>query len=153
MRKVLPLVLVVGGLPCLAAYAETHKPTSQATGRGKISISRASTRAFLPAPGAAPTPLALRLRNSDDSRRYVTRLTVAVRRSAASCPSAANLRIVQSNVSSRHPLRIRGGGSVTLPAKGVSAPTLQLVDRPVNQDGCKGTRFPLRFRFSERARR
>ena len=153
MRKVLPLVLVVAGLPCLAAYAATHKPASQAMGSGKVSISRASARAFLPAPGAAPAPLALRLRNSDDSRRYVTRLRVAAGHSAASCPSEANLRIVQSNASRRHPLRIPGGGSVTLPGQGVSAPTLQLVDLPVNQDGCKGIRFPLRFRFSQRARR
>jgi hypothetical protein len=153
MRRVLPLVLVVCGLPGLAAYATTHGPASKATGAGKISVSRASGKAFLSAPGAKPVPLALRLSNSGVARRHVTRLTVAVARSPARCRAGANLRIVQANVSPRHPIRIPGGGSVVLPAQGVSAPTIQLVNLPVNQDGCKGARFRLRFTFAYRARR
>jgi hypothetical protein len=153
MRQALPLVLAVCGLPGLAAYAATHKPASKAAGAEKISIDRGSGRALLPAPGAKPAPLALRLSNSSDVRRYVTRLTVAVRGSPARCRAAANLRIVQANASGRHPIRVPEGGSVILPAQGVSAPTIQLVNRPVNQDGCKGARFPLRFTFTYRARR
>jgi hypothetical protein len=107
----------------------------------------------LSAPGAKPAPLALRLSNSSNVRRYVTRLTVAVTGSPRRCRSSANLRIVQSSVSARHPIGVPGRGSVTLPAQGVSAPTIQLVNRPLSQDGCKGARFPLRFTFSDRARR
>jgi hypothetical protein len=153
MRQVLPLVLAVCGLPGLAAYAATHRPASKAAGAGKISISRGSGKALLSAPGAKPVPLALRLSNSGGARSYVTGLAVAVARSPARCRAAANLRIVQANASRRHPIRIPGGGSVILPAQGVSAPTIQLVNRPVNQDGCKGARFPLRFKFTYRARR
>jgi hypothetical protein len=135
----------------LAAYAATHRPASKAVGAEKIiSISRRSGKALLPAPGAEPVPLALRLSNSGDARRYVTGLAVAVTRGPARCRAAANLRIVQANASSRHPIRVPGGGSVILPAQGVSAPTIQLVNRPVNQDGCKGARFPLRFTVSAR---
>jgi len=147
MHKVLPIALAVCGLPGVAAYAATHGPASQAPRAGPISISRGNGRALLPAPGAKPVPLALRLSNSDDVRSYVTKLTVAVTGSPAGCRGAANLRIVQSNASSHRPIRVPGRGSVTLPAQGVSAPTIQLVDRPVNQDGCKGARFPLRFTF------
>jgi hypothetical protein len=153
MRKVLPIVLAAGGLPCLAAYAATHKPASKAVSAGKIAIDGGSRKAFLAAPGAKPVPLALGLSNSGDARSYVTRLTVAVTRSPARCRGAANLRIVQSNASSRHPIRVPGGGSVRLPAQGVSAPKIQLVNRPVNQDGCKGARFPLRFAFTYSAHR
>jgi hypothetical protein len=153
MRQVL-LALAVCGLPGLAAYAATHKPASKAVGAGKIAIDGGSRRAFLAAPpGAKPVPLALRLSNSGGARSYVTRLAVAVARSPARCRAAANLRIVQSNVSHRHPVRVPGRGSVTLPAQGVSAPTIQLVNRPVNQDGCKGARFPLRFTFTYSAHR
>jgi hypothetical protein len=153
MRKMLAMALVACGLPGLASYAATHRPASKGAGAEKISIDRGSGRALLPAPGAKPVPLALRLSNSGGARSYVTGLAVAVARSPARCRAAANLRIVQSNVSPRHPVRVPGGGSATLPAQGVSAPTIQLVNRPVNQDGCKGARFPLRFTFTYRARR
>jgi hypothetical protein len=147
MCKVLPIVLAACGLPVVAAYAARHGPASKAPGAGPISVSRGSGKALLPAPGAKPAPLALRLSNSGAARSYVTKLTVAVTGSPAGCRGAANLRIVQSNASSRRPIRVPGRGSVTLPAQGVSVPTIQLVDRPVNQDGCKGARFPLRFTF------
>ena len=148
--KMLLLALAACALPGLVAYAAMHKPASKAVGAGKISISRRSGKALLPAPGAEPVPLALRLSNSGDARRYVTGLAVAVTRSPARCRAAANLRIVQSNASSRHPIRVPGRGSVTLPAQGISAPTILLVNRPVSQDGCKGARFPLRFTYSAR---
>jgi hypothetical protein len=153
MRKMLLLALVGCGLPALAAYAATHRPASKAGGAGKISITPRGGMAFLLGPGAKPAPLALRLSNSAAARSSVTGLTVAVARSPARCRSSANLRIVQSNVSSHHPIRIPGKGSVTLPAQGVSAPKIQLVNRPVNQDGCKGASFPLRFAFTYSAHR
>jgi hypothetical protein len=150
MRKMLPLTLAACGLLSFVAYTATHRPASKAVNTEKISIGRRSGKALLPAPGAKPVPLALELSNPNDARRYVTKLTVAVASSPRRCPGAANLRIVQSNVSSRRPLRVPGKGSVTLPAQGISAPTIQLVNRPVSQDGCKGASFPLRFTVSAR---
>lgn len=152
MGKMLPLALVVCLLPALVAYAASRRHVFRGPGAGKISIDRGSGTTLLPAPGAPPAQLALRLGNSSGTRRYVTRLTVAVR-SPAGCSAAQNLRIVQSSVSPRHPIWVPGKGSVTLPAQGISPPTIQLVNRPVSQDGCKGARFPLRFRFEERVRR
>jgi hypothetical protein len=151
MRGTLLLVLAVCGLPGLTAYAATHRPALKGAGAEKISVKSGSGRAFLPGPGAQPAALALKLSNSSGTPRYVTRLTVAVTRSPARCSAAPNLRIVQSNASPRRPIRVRGEGSVTLPAQGVSAPTIQLVNRPVSQDGCKGARFLLRFTFRDRA--
>jgi hypothetical protein len=153
MRNMLLLALVACGLPALAAFAATHRPASKAVGAARISIDRGSGRVFLPAPGAKRAPLALRLSNASSVRRYVTGLTVAVRGGPRRCHSEVNLRIVQSNVSNRNPIRVPGRGSVTLPAQGVSAPTIQLVNRPVSQDGCKGARFQLRFKLTDRARR
>lgn len=148
MRKILPLVLAVCVLPVLVAYAATHRGASKGAGGVRISVSPRSGRAFLPAPGAEPVPLALRLGNPGAARVSVTGLTVGVKQSPPGCPGAANLRIVQSNVSRRRPVRVPGRGSVTLPAQGVTAPTIQLFDRPINQDACKGARFPLLFTTS-----
>lgn len=96
-------------------------------------------------PGSRPSPIALTLGNPNQSRILVTRLRVAVTSSPRGCPSAQNLRIVQSNATRAHPIAIPARSSVRLPAQGRSAPKIQLVDRPVNQDGCKGGRFSLRF--------
>jgi hypothetical protein len=96
-------------------------------------------------PGSRPSPIALTLANPNRARIFVTRLRVAVTSSTPSCPSAQNLRIVQSNATRAHPIAIPARSSVRLPANGRSAPTIQLVERPVNQDGCKGVRFKLRF--------
>jgi hypothetical protein len=153
MRRILLLALVACGLPGLAAYAATQMPAAKAGGATKISIAPSSGRVFLPGPGAKPVTLALRLSNAGNEGSYVTRLTVAVARSPSRCRSSGNLRIVQSNVSPRHRIRVPGRGSITLPAQGVSAPRIQLLNRPVNQDGCKGARFPLRFAFTYSAHR
>jgi hypothetical protein len=61
------------------------------------------------------------------------------------CEPAVNLGIVQSDVSSAAPLDLPAHGSVTLPAQGHSAPTIQLLDLPRDQDACQSARFPLSF--------
>jgi hypothetical protein len=97
-------------------------------------------------PGSKPSPIYLTLGNPNQGRIVVTRLRVAVTSSPPGCSSAQNLRILQSNVTKRHPIAIPARSSVRLPAQGRSAPKIQLVERPVNQDRCKGGRFSLRFR-------
>jgi hypothetical protein len=96
-------------------------------------------------PGSSPSPIALTLGNPNQTRIFVTRLRVAVASSPPRCPSAQNIRVVQSNATRAHPIAIPAKSSVRLPAQGRPAPKIQLVDRPVNQDGCKGGRFSLRF--------
>ena len=94
---------------------------------------------------AEPSPIPLTLGNPNRARIFVTRLRVAVTSSPPGCPGAQNLRILQSNATRAHPIAIPARSSVRLPAQGRSAPKIQLVDRPVNQDGCKRGRFSLRF--------
>jgi hypothetical protein len=96
-------------------------------------------------PGSRPSPIALRLGNPNQARIFVTRLRVAVTSSPPRCPSAQNLRIVQSNATRAHPIAIPARSAIRLPAQGRPAPKIQLVERPVNQDGCKGGRFSLRY--------
>ena len=96
-------------------------------------------------PGAVPLSIPLTLSNSNGVPIYVTGLTVAVTNSPAGCNSATNISLAQSSVSSTTPVLIQANGSVTLPAQGVAAPTIQLVDLPVNQDACRNATLSLSF--------
>jgi len=96
-------------------------------------------------PGAPPVSLPLTIANPNPAPIRVTSLRVAATADPRGCPSAANLELTPAGVSSSAPLRVPAGGSVALPARGVSAPTIQLRDLPVNQDACQGVRFPLAF--------
>ena len=137
-------VAVLGAVAIAAAEQNPpeRRPPPQAK-RFVIRQVRGRSAALLP--GAKPSPLTLKLRNPNDARIFVTKVKVTVTSNPARCPSASNLRIVQSTVSRSHPIGIRAGGSVRLPVHGISAPKIQLRERPVNQDGCKGRRFHLRF--------
>jgi hypothetical protein len=96
-------------------------------------------------PGAAPASLPLDVHNPNSGPILVTSLAVAVANSPPGCASAENLRVRPSGASSSTPIRIAAGGTVTLPAQGVSAPTIQLVDLPVNQDACQDATFELSY--------
>ncbi len=96
-------------------------------------------------PGATPQTIALTLSNPNDVAIFVTSLSVTVPSGPPGCDPAANLGVVQSDVSSLAPLEVPAHGSVTLPAQGRSAPTIQLVNLPVNQDACQNARFSLSF--------
>lgn len=96
-------------------------------------------------PGAGPVSIPLTLSNPNDTPIYVTSLTVAVTSSLAACSSSANIGITQSSVSSAAPVLIGANGSVALPAQGVTAPAIQLLDLPVDQDACMNATFPLSF--------
>jgi hypothetical protein len=117
-------------------------------------VTRATTRDFtisgnasaLLYPGAPAQPIALTLSNPNPVAIYVTSVQVAVTAStSAGCSPAANLAITQSSASSAAPVRVPAGGSVTLPAQGVSAPTIRMLNLPVNQDACKNARFSLGY--------
>jgi hypothetical protein len=117
-------------------------------------ITRATSREFaisgsttaLLYPGAPAQPIALTLSNPNSVAIYVTALQVTVVGSNNSgCSAATNLGLSQSSASSNAPVRVPAGGSVTLPAQGVSAPTIRLLNLPVNQDACKNARFSLSY--------
>jgi uncharacterized membrane protein YgcG len=75
----------------------------------------------------------------------VTSLAVAVARSPAGCSAEENLDIVQSDASPERSITVAPDSAVTLPAQGVSAPTIQLLNLPVNQDACQNATFPLTY--------
>lgn len=96
-------------------------------------------------PGAPAIAVPLVLTNPNSAPIRVTSLKVSVAADPAACPSGANLELTQSSASERRPVNIPAGGSVRLPAGGVSAPAIALRNLPVNQDACQGASFPLAF--------
>jgi len=96
-------------------------------------------------PGAPPLPLPLTIANPNPIPIFVTSLQVRTTADPAGCASAENLALTGSSASSATPLKVPAGGSISLPAPGASAPTIQLRDLPVSQDACQRTQVPLAF--------
>lgn len=97
-------------------------------------------------PGLAK-PIKLTLTNPNSVAIHVTRLTVTVSADStpSGCPSATNLRVIQSNISDSSSITVPAKKSVTL-ASAPRAPQITLINLPdVNQDACKNVRFGLTF--------
>lgn len=99
-------------------------------------------------PGAPPQAIRVTLTNPNVVALFVTGLQVTVPSAPAGCDSATNLSLVQSDVSDAAPVEVPAHGSVTLPAQGRSAPTIRLLNLPVNQDACQNAHFPLNLNGS-----
>ncbi len=97
-------------------------------------------------PGATGV-LALRVANPNGVPIVVTSLTVTIQpgSSKVGCDGPANLTLAQSNVSATNALTVPANGSVTLPAGGVSAPSVTMRDLATNQDACKGAVFTFAY--------
>lgn len=96
-------------------------------------------------PGAPAQALPLTIANPNPVPILVISLQVQATSDPPACGSAENLILSGSSVSSAHPVKVPAGGSVNLPAPGVSAPSIQMRDLPVNQDACQRSQFPLSF--------
>jgi hypothetical protein len=96
-------------------------------------------------PGAPAVALPVRIENPNPVPILVTGLRVAATADPPECTRAENLSLAPASLSSAAPLRVPADGSASLPAPGLSPPTIQLRDLPVNQDACKNARFPARL--------
>jgi hypothetical protein len=102
-------------------------------------------------PGGAARTIPLRVHNPNDAALHVTALTVAL--DAGALPRgcrASWFRITQSNASSSRTVAVPARGAVTLPASGVSAPTIRMVESGSDQDAC--ARATLRLVYAGKAR-
>jgi hypothetical protein len=96
-------------------------------------------------PGMAPRQLPVSLTNPNQTPVYVTSLTVALAPGPVDC-SAANFALGAAGVSEADPVVIPPGGAVRLPSREAGAPTIAMIDLPVDQDACQGIQLPLEFR-------
>jgi hypothetical protein len=96
-------------------------------------------------PGAPAQALPLTITNPNPVPILVTGLQVRATADPPGCGSSENLILTGSSASSAAPIKVPASGSVSLPAPGASAPSIQLRDLPVNQDACQRSQFPLSF--------
>jgi hypothetical protein len=96
-------------------------------------------------PGGPALAIPLALFNPNPIAIHVTSLTVTVASSPEGCSAEENIHITQSDVSSEKAITVPPDAAVTLPAQGVEAPTIQLLNLPVNQDACQNATFPLKY--------
>jgi hypothetical protein len=97
-------------------------------------------------PGAPAQAIALKLTNPNSRAIFVTDVQVTVASSnGADCSAATNVAVTQSDVSATNPVRIPAGASVTLPAQGVAAPKIRMLNLSTNQDACKNATFSLSY--------
>jgi len=96
-------------------------------------------------PGAPPQALPVTIANPNPVPIFVISLRATASTDPQGCASAENLLFAEASVSNAQPLKVPAGGSVSLPAPGVSSPAIQLRDLPINQDACQHASFPLAF--------
>jgi hypothetical protein len=100
-------------------------------------------------PGLPAQALQVVVRNPNDVPVEVTSLTVELPAAPSSCP-AENFELAPSSASPAAPLAVPAGGSVGLPMGAVSAPTIRMLNPPVNQDACQGAQLRLVFNAEAR---
>lgn len=96
-------------------------------------------------PGAPAQALPVTIVNPNPVPIFVTSLQVRATADPPGCGSAENLVLIGSSASDAGPIKVPASGSVSLPAPGASAPSIQLRDLPVSQDACQRAQFPLAF--------
>lgn len=97
-------------------------------------------------PGTAAQSLAVTVHNPNNTPILVTSLsaTLASTGLPAGCDSAW-FQVAQSNVSNTTPITIPANGSVSLPAQGASAPSIQMIDSHTNQDACQTAHLTITY--------
>jgi hypothetical protein len=102
-------------------------------------------------PGGGSEQVALTIANPNGHAIEVTALNATVTGGSAGCPPTGNVLIIQSNIAAQRPLRVAGHSSVTLPAQGVAAPRIMLLNSLANQDACENAGFQLSYTGSARS--
>ncbi len=109
--------------------------------------SKISIKADVPGllyPGARAKSIPLTLSNPTSDTVYFTRVSVGVLSTDTSGCSADWFRTGPAKLPKRG-IAVPARGSVTLPAKGAGAPSIQMIDSGSNQDVCKNAELTLRY--------
>jgi len=93
-------------------------------------------------PGLAPTPIPVRVTNPNDVAIDVTAISAAVGEAPPEC-SAANFELTPAGLSAEAPLVVPANSTAELPADGLEAPAIRMLELPVEQDACRGAEIPL----------
>jgi hypothetical protein len=95
-------------------------------------------------PGFPPTAIPVRITNPNSVPIEVTALSVAIGEAPATC-AAENFELTPAGASPTEPVQVPAGGSVDLPTATVEAPSIRMLNLPVDQDACQELQVPLVF--------
>jgi large repetitive protein len=128
-----------GNLSNPASYGWTVVPASGLP----FTITGNATSALYP--GGSAEPIALTLNNPNGVQIYVTSVSVTLKSSSlpAGC-SASGYVINQASIPAAG-VAVPANGSVSLPAHGATAPSIQMIDTGTNQDACQNAQLQLSY--------
>jgi hypothetical protein len=95
-------------------------------------------------PGFPPRPIPVRISNPNPVAIEVTALSVAIGEAPADC-GAENFQLQPASASPVEPVLVPAEGSADLPTAGIAAPTIQMLNLPIEQDACLEAEIPLVF--------
>lgn len=95
-------------------------------------------------PGYPAQQVPIQVTNPNPVTIEVTSLIVGIDGDPPACPSE-NFVLTPSSASPTAPLIVPAGASLSLPTATASAPTIGMINLPVNQDACRGAEVPLVF--------
>ncbi len=95
-------------------------------------------------PGDPAQELPVLITNPNAVPIEVTSLAVAIAGEPPEC-GAENFSLSPSSASAATPITVPANDSVSLPTATVAAPTIAMLNLPVNQDSCRGVDIPLAF--------
>lgn len=95
-------------------------------------------------PGLAPTVIPVRVTNPNEVPIQITAITAAIEETPVDC-GAENFELTPAGLSAAAPLVVPADGSAELPADGLEAPTIRMLNLPIEQDACRGSEIPLVF--------
>jgi hypothetical protein len=94
-------------------------------------------------PGGPAQPIELRVDNPNPVPISVVSLTAAVAEDPPGCAAAENFVLIAATVSPATPLVIAAEDSATLPAAGIEAPTIAMLELPRSQDACQAAELTI----------
>jgi hypothetical protein len=149
----LPALLALLAFGTGTAAAHPSPPGADA-GSAAWTGHRAALKVRVPGllyPGAPPRPIRVRVKNRSAHPIRITRVSVDVR--ATGSPDCPTAWFRTKPARRKRGVLLRGKSRIRLPAQGMRAPTIAMIESGTNQDACQGTRLMLMAQArSKRAR-
>lgn len=134
------LTLVVGAIAWIAAGALAEPAASAA----QSEMSLTGNVPGLLYPGAKAEPVSVTLENPSGATLYFTRVAVTVQSTDASGCRPDWFRTSAAGIPAEG-IAVPARSSITLPARGVRAPTIRMLDSGSDQDACQDARVALTY--------
>jgi hypothetical protein len=94
-------------------------------------------------PGEPAQTIDVRIENPNPSPISIVSLAASIASSPPGCPAAENFVLTGSAIDPGAPLVVAAESTLTLPAQGISGPTIAMLELPVSQDACQAAELEI----------